>query len=77
MLLLSDICLLCRFFSIFFCLRPLLRFFKKRPKYLTLEEYEEQGRVETDKALQELRVHCRQSNEFWDNKLDKLYCQEK
>ena len=58
-----------RFFSIFFFLPPL---FKKKRKLLTSEEYEEQGRVETAKALKDLQKYCRSNSEFWENKLGNL-----
>lgn len=42
---------------------------KIQKKLLTAEEYEEQGRIETEKALKDLRKYCRSNPEFWDNKL--------
>ena len=57
-----------------FFLRPFRRVFRSsvKKKFLTQEQYEEQGRVETDIALKELRNHCRQSSTFWDKKLNEL-----
>ncbi|XP_019849687.1 PREDICTED: nuclear envelope integral membrane protein 1-like [Amphimedon queenslandica] len=52
------------FFRMFLFLQPNIQ-----KKLLTVEEYEEQGRVETEKALKELRKYCRSNPEFWDNKL--------
>ena len=58
-----------RFFLIFFCLRPLRKFFGKKVKkrMLSQEEYDEQGIVETEKALVELREYCRKKNYIWNN----------
>ena len=39
---------------------------------MTSEEYEEQGRVETAKALKDLQKYCRSNSEFWENKLGNL-----
>ena len=39
---------------------------------LTVEEYEEQGRVETKKALKDLRTFCRKDSSFWEDKLERL-----
>ena len=63
-----------RFFNIFFCFRPLRSLFRRRikKKMLTMEEYEEQGRVETERALNELRTSCRKDSSFWEDKLDRL-----
>ena len=57
----------------FFCLKSLRGnsggMFRKRVKkrMLTEDEYEEQGRVETDEALERLRVYCRKNEKFWNN----------
>ena len=57
-----------------FFLKPFRRVFRSsvKKKLLTQEKYEEQGRVETDIALKELRNHCRQSSKFWDKTLNEL-----
>lgn len=57
-----------------FFLKPFRRVFRSsvKKKLLTQEKYEEQGRVETDIALKELRIHCRQSSTFWDKTLNEL-----
>ena len=54
--------------------RPFRRLFMKRvkKKLLTLDEYERQGRVETEAALNELQEYCRHSRSFWKFKLNKL-----
>ena len=44
---------------------------------LTLEEFEEQGRIETEKALKSLKKSCRNSSEFWEHDLNKLQKQRR
>ena len=64
----NVICPFFRFFSIVFFLPPL--FIKRR--LLTFNEYEEEGRIETSKALKQLQIYCRSNPEFWEDKLGKL-----
>ena len=55
-----------RFFRLFFSK------LKIKKKFLTTEEYEEQGRIETEKALRDLQKYCQSNPEFWDNKLKNI-----
>lgn len=50
---------------------------KKPRRMLTKEEYEEQGRIETEKALMSLKKLCRNSTDFWERNLNNLKDQRK